>query len=189
MADTGNPWFIPFAEPSDLVRDWPALSSAVGTAVAAGLSVAGGVKQVKSATATTNTTTTSTSMVDAGISLAFTPTSSTSLLVVQWSGIVAAFTGGANQISRKAFVRLVQVGGSAIPGAEFVYNGRDLSASSTGSAAMFGSPFVRGFVSAGSTDARTYRLEFSVDPNVTVEIFNTDCTGRLSVIEYGAGVL
>jgi hypothetical protein len=37
MADTGNPWFIPFAEPSDLVRDWPALSSAVGTAVAAGL--------------------------------------------------------------------------------------------------------------------------------------------------------
>jgi hypothetical protein len=41
MADTGNPWFIPFAEPSDLVRDWPALSSAVGTAVAAGLSAAG----------------------------------------------------------------------------------------------------------------------------------------------------
>jgi hypothetical protein len=40
MADTGNPWFIPFAEPSDLVRDWPALSSAVGTAVAAGLTAA-----------------------------------------------------------------------------------------------------------------------------------------------------
>jgi hypothetical protein len=41
MADTGNPWFIPFAEPSDLVRDWPALSSAVATAVADGLSSAG----------------------------------------------------------------------------------------------------------------------------------------------------
>jgi hypothetical protein len=49
MADTGNPWFIPFAEPSDLVRDWPALSSAVGTAVAAGLTAAGYVKDVKSA--------------------------------------------------------------------------------------------------------------------------------------------
>jgi hypothetical protein len=49
MADTGNPWFIPFAEPSDLVRDWPALSSAVGTAVAAGLSAAGGLVEVKSA--------------------------------------------------------------------------------------------------------------------------------------------
>jgi hypothetical protein len=49
MADTGNPWFIPFAEPSDLVRDWPALSSAVGTAVAAGLSAAIGLVAVKSA--------------------------------------------------------------------------------------------------------------------------------------------
>jgi hypothetical protein len=48
MADTGNPWFIPFAEPSDLVRDWPALSSAVGTAVAAGLSAASVVVDVKS---------------------------------------------------------------------------------------------------------------------------------------------
>jgi hypothetical protein len=40
MADTGAPWNIPFAEPSDLVRDWPALSESVGTAVAAGLSAA-----------------------------------------------------------------------------------------------------------------------------------------------------
>jgi hypothetical protein len=46
MADTGNPWFIPFAEPSDLVRDWPALSSAVGTAVAAGLTESSRWRQV-----------------------------------------------------------------------------------------------------------------------------------------------
>jgi hypothetical protein len=41
MADTGAPWNIPFAEPSDLVRDWPALSEDVADAVAAGLTAAG----------------------------------------------------------------------------------------------------------------------------------------------------
>ena len=47
MADTGAPHFIPFAEPSDLVRDWPALSEDVADAVAAGLSAAGGLIAVK----------------------------------------------------------------------------------------------------------------------------------------------
>jgi hypothetical protein len=37
MPDTGAPWSIPYAEPSDLVRDWPALSEDVADAVAAGL--------------------------------------------------------------------------------------------------------------------------------------------------------
>ena len=47
MADTGAPHFIPFAEPTDLVRDWPALSEDVADAVAAGLSAAGGLVAVK----------------------------------------------------------------------------------------------------------------------------------------------
>jgi hypothetical protein len=33
MADTGAPWNIPYAEPSDLVRDWPALSEDVAEAI------------------------------------------------------------------------------------------------------------------------------------------------------------
>jgi hypothetical protein len=41
MADTGAPWFIPYAEPADLVRDWPGLSEDVADAVAAGLTAAG----------------------------------------------------------------------------------------------------------------------------------------------------
>ena len=49
MADTGAPHFIPFAEPTDLVRDWPALSEDVADAVADGLSAAGGLVAVKSA--------------------------------------------------------------------------------------------------------------------------------------------
>ena len=49
MADTGAPHFIPFADPTDLVRDWPALSEDVADAVAAGLDGAGGLVAVKSA--------------------------------------------------------------------------------------------------------------------------------------------
>ena len=49
MADTGAPWNIPFAEPTDLVRDWPDLSEDVANAVAAGLNAAGGLVAVKSA--------------------------------------------------------------------------------------------------------------------------------------------
>ena len=49
MPDTGAPHFIPFADPTDLVRDWPALSEDVAEAVADGLDDAGGLVAVKSA--------------------------------------------------------------------------------------------------------------------------------------------
>jgi hypothetical protein len=49
MADTGAPHFIPFAEPTSLVRDWPALSEDVAEAVADGLDAAGGLVAVKHA--------------------------------------------------------------------------------------------------------------------------------------------
>ena len=49
MPDTGAPHFIPFADPTDLVRDWPALSEDVAEAVADGLDAAGGLVAVKSA--------------------------------------------------------------------------------------------------------------------------------------------
>ena len=47
MADTGAPHFIPFAEPTSLVRDWPALSEDVAEAVADGLDAAGGLVAVR----------------------------------------------------------------------------------------------------------------------------------------------
>ena len=49
MPDTGAPYFIPFADPTDLVRDWPALSEDVAEQVALGLDAAGGLVAVKSA--------------------------------------------------------------------------------------------------------------------------------------------
>ena len=49
MPDTGAPWNIPYVENADLVRDWPADSLLVANAVAAGLSAAGGLVEVKTA--------------------------------------------------------------------------------------------------------------------------------------------
>jgi hypothetical protein len=43
-ANTGAPWNIVFAEPSDLVRDWPSLSEDVAESVADGLSGTGSVR-------------------------------------------------------------------------------------------------------------------------------------------------
>jgi hypothetical protein len=99
MADTGNPWFIPFAEPSDLVRDWPALSSAVGTAVAAGLTNASVVKQVVVATLEGTLSGSFTGgdpdNITRGVEVfttSFTPTSATSRLLVQTSTVSVAET-------------------------------------------------------------------------------------------------
>ena len=47
MADTGAPWNIPYVEPTDLVRDYPAADEAQALAVAAGLTAAGGLVAVK----------------------------------------------------------------------------------------------------------------------------------------------
>ena len=89
MADTGAPWNIPFAEPADLVRDWPALSEDVADAVAAGLTAAGnaGIGSNVVQTVKTDTfTTTSASFVDVtGLTATITPSSGTSKVLVSWS--------------------------------------------------------------------------------------------------------
>lgn len=82
MADTGNPWFIPFAEPSDLVRDWPALSSAVGTAVAGGLSTVP-IQQVVQTVKNDTFTTSSATFVDiTGMSVTITPAANTNKVLI-----------------------------------------------------------------------------------------------------------
>jgi len=47
--NTGAPWNIPYVEPSDLVRDYPAADEAQALAIAAGLDAAGGLVAVKHA--------------------------------------------------------------------------------------------------------------------------------------------
>jgi len=90
VADTGAPWFIPFAEPTDLVRDWPDLSEDVADAVAAGLSAAGNagigpnvVQAVKTDTQSSSVGQGATAAVS-GLSVAITPSSTSSLVFVMY---------------------------------------------------------------------------------------------------------
>ena len=86
MPDTGAPYFIPFADPTDLVRDWPALSEDVAEAVADGLDAAGnaGIGSNVVQTVKTNVfTTSSTTYTDVtGLSVTITPSSATSKILV-----------------------------------------------------------------------------------------------------------
>jgi len=83
MADTGAPWNIPYAEPADLVRDWPALSEDVADAVAAGLDEAAVIAQVLSVSKTDTFTTTSTSFTAVtGLSVTITPKTATNKVLV-----------------------------------------------------------------------------------------------------------
>jgi hypothetical protein len=88
VADTGAPWFIPYAEPTDLVRDWPDLSEDVADAVAAGLTAAGpaGIgTNVVSVDKTDTFTTTSTSYTDVtGLTVTITPSSATAKVLVSF---------------------------------------------------------------------------------------------------------
>jgi hypothetical protein len=86
MADTGAPWNIPYVEPTDLVRQYPAADEAQALAIAAGLSAAGnpgiGSNVVQTQT-TTNFSTSSTSLTDfTNVEVTITPTSDTSLILV-----------------------------------------------------------------------------------------------------------
>jgi len=95
MADTGSPWNIPFAEPTDLVRDWPNLSEDVADAVAAGLTAANvgiGSNVVQTVKTDTFTTTTSGYQAVTGLSVTITPTSLSSkvLLLATINGIASS---------------------------------------------------------------------------------------------------
>jgi hypothetical protein len=91
MADTGAPWSIPYAEPADTVRTWPALSEDVADAIVAGLDVAAVVRQVKQVITTTNFTTTSATAVDlTGVSVTIVPTDAAHRIVMWFTASVEA---------------------------------------------------------------------------------------------------
>ena len=152
MADTGAPWNIPYAEPTDLVRDWPDLSEDVADAVAAGLSAAGnaGIGSNVQETRFSNTfTTTSTSFVDVtNFNVNITPTSNTSKVLV-----LAQITVSLNDAEAAASrVRLLR--GSTVVD-EFGAWSTDKSSSSYegyGFAAMF-------LDSPGTTSVTNYKIQ------------------------------
>jgi len=87
MADTGAPWNIPYAEPTDLVRDWPALSEDVADAVADALDsvVTAGIGSNVVQTvldSAFSTSTTGSYVAVTGLTVTITPTSNTSKVAV-----------------------------------------------------------------------------------------------------------
>jgi hypothetical protein len=98
MADTGAPWNIPYVTPTDNPRVFPAADEAQALAIAAGLSAAGGLKQVVTTVKDDTFSTTSTSFVDVtGLSATITPTSASSRILV----LVHAPVGGSGGTGRQ----------------------------------------------------------------------------------------
>jgi hypothetical protein len=85
MPDTGAPWNIPYVAPTDNPRVYPAADEAAALAVAAGLTAAGVVKQVKQVITETDFTTTSTTFVDlTGVSVTITPSDPANRILMEF---------------------------------------------------------------------------------------------------------
>ena len=83
MADTGAPWNIPYVEPADLVRDYPAADEAQALAIAAGLTDASIIRQVVSTTKTDTFSTTSATFGDiTGLTVSITPSSASNKILL-----------------------------------------------------------------------------------------------------------
>jgi hypothetical protein len=94
--NTGAPWNIPYVEPSDLVRDYPAADEAQALAIAAGLDAAGGLVAVKHALFTG----TQTNSTAAGANFAVTDLSITHTLADASNKlIISAYLGAAGNTS------------------------------------------------------------------------------------------
>jgi len=109
MGTTGTPWNIPYADPSDLVRGWPALSEDVAEAVVDGLNIvsprlSGNIVQTVLNTAFSSSTA---GYVDVtGLDVTITPSSATSkVLVVTTIGLLANSAGDS---SLRSLVQLLR---------------------------------------------------------------------------------
>jgi len=97
MADTGAPWNIPYVEPADLVRAYPAADEAQALAIAAGLSAAGVIKQVVQTVKTDSFTTTNTSYTAVtGYTATITPEANTHKILILASFVFGIDSGTAD---------------------------------------------------------------------------------------------
>jgi len=164
MADTGAPWNIPYAEPTDLVRDWPALSEDVADAVAAGLTAAGnpgiGSNVVQGIKTDTFSTTTTGWQTITGLSATITPTTNTSkVLIVVQANITHSETSGAYAPIRvtggNAGTYVGASAGSRIAAASMF----GLSDLPSGAVLFFGPQVVNYVDAPGTTSPTTYQVE------------------------------
>jgi hypothetical protein len=161
MADTGAPWNIPYAEPSDLVRDWPALSEDVAEAVADGLSAAGGLVAVKHVLKTdtfvSGSVAAGANVAVTGLSIAHTlANAANKLIVTAWFGTAA--TGSIDRACGIAVAddgTVFGVGDAAstrpLVGAGFLANGADNSGAQTSLSVTY-------LYAPGDTNSHTYTV-------------------------------
>jgi hypothetical protein len=102
MPDTGAPWNIPYADPTDLVRDWPALSEDIAEAVAAGLDIGIGTNVVNHRQSTRVQTTSTSYTAITGFTVSITPSSTSSKVLVVYTIPMGV------SISAQAEVRLLR---------------------------------------------------------------------------------
>jgi len=85
MADTGAPWNIPYVEPADLVRDYPAADEAQALAIAAGLTDASLIRDVVAVVKDDTFSTTSSTLVNVtGLAATITPKAATNKILVTY---------------------------------------------------------------------------------------------------------
>jgi hypothetical protein len=171
MPDTGAPWNIPYVEPADLVRDYPAADEAQALAIAAGLTSAQTVLQVlstiKAEVFTESVGSGAISGDVTGLTVTVTPASATSRLLV--SGVV----GIASSSSGDAVSILLYRDGAVSDYRGDAGNNRTRGIG--GFVPSGRTPFLASFSfldTAGSTSATTYsiRLLNSVGTTQTVYV-------------------
>jgi len=161
MADTGAPWFIPYVEPGDLVRDYPAASEALGTAIAAGLSGAAvGVVAVESVLKTD----TFSASVAAGAAVSVTDLDITYTLSDATNQLLILANFNANNGGGRGAVGLQVVDGSTpIAVGDVAGNRPSVTAggetSTTANSSIVISPAVQFLYSPGDTVAHTYTVQ------------------------------
>jgi hypothetical protein len=197
MPDTGAPWNIPYVEPADLVRDYPAADEAQALAIAAGLSAASVISQVVS---TTKTDTFSASVAVGalsgdvtGLTATITPATNTNKVLV-----IAQVVVSNSQGNEGTFVTLyrgstaIAIGDADGSRQRVSAGGLDIStrAVTTATVVFLDSP--------ATTEATTYAVRISHTVNGTATVYvnraNTDAdtsrTGRtvstLAAIEVAA---
>ena len=161
MPDTGAPYFIPFADPTDLVRDWPALSEDVAEQVALGLDAAGnagiGSNVVQTAKTDTFTTSSSSFTTVTGLTATITPTSDASLVLVLFR-VAGARTTGTNAAQVRLIRGATPIAVGAAEGSRTPATGLVAQSSASGFEVISG-----GFLDNPGTDSPvTYSIEMRV---------------------------
>jgi hypothetical protein len=172
--DTGSPWNLPYPDggsAGSLAKTIEDLAEATAT----GLSAAGGLVQIVSATDTTQRETTSSTFVDAGISVTITPQDASNTLYFIWNFRGAAFSSS----------------GSGSPTSVYQVTNSANTAVTAGGAAFRRGPYnidfensqtCIGSTAAGSTSAQTFKGRFR-STTARNRIYNNLTTGVLLAIE------